>query len=192
MAIKYQEGFSIENYGKSMESTMLKATGKTMEEWIAIAKQCPESGHRARLKWMKDNHGLMQNRAMMVFSQLEGDDKLNWGEPEALVNELFAKFPEQKAVYEQVAEQIQILWPDVKIAARKGYVPIYNKHQFAAFWPSRDGLILALAVEQEASGLLLLKRHSASERLKVYQVLNDPTAFDETLRSQFVAAMQRS
>lgn len=192
MAIKYQEGFNIENYGRSMHETMLSATGKTIEEWIEIAKQCPETNHRARLKWMKEHHGLLQNRAMLVFSQLEGDSKLSWGEPKTLVAQLFEKYPEQYELYEQIALVIQTKWPEVKIAARKGYVPIYNKHQFAAFWPSKAGLVMALAVGAEESGLQPLKRHSASERLKVFALLDHINSFDEALQAQFVAAMQRS
>jgi hypothetical protein len=31
-------------------------TGKSMDEWVAIARGCPETAHRARLKWLKDHH----------------------------------------------------------------------------------------------------------------------------------------
>ena len=47
-------------------------TGKSMDEWVAIARTCPETGHRARLKWLKDHHGLLQNRASQVLSKAFG------------------------------------------------------------------------------------------------------------------------
>jgi hypothetical protein len=37
-------------------------TGKTMAEWVAIVRTCPEDGHRARLKWLKEHHGLRKWR----------------------------------------------------------------------------------------------------------------------------------
>jgi hypothetical protein len=60
-------------------------TGKTMAEWVAIARTCPETGHRARLKWFKEKHGLLQNRASQVLSETF-EPKMPWSEPENLVD----------------------------------------------------------------------------------------------------------
>jgi len=47
----------------SVKASLERDTGKTLEEWIAIARTCPETKPRARAQWLKDNHGLGQNRA---------------------------------------------------------------------------------------------------------------------------------
>jgi hypothetical protein len=51
-----------------------RETGRTLEQWIEIARACPETKHRARLKWMKDEHRLGQNRASLrpLISQAWG------------------------------------------------------------------------------------------------------------------------
>ena len=38
---------------ESVRASLETSTGKTLEEWVAIARTCPETGHRARLKWFK-------------------------------------------------------------------------------------------------------------------------------------------
>jgi len=47
----------------SVRAGLERDTGKSLAEWIEIARTCPESKPRARLKWFKETHGLLQNRA---------------------------------------------------------------------------------------------------------------------------------
>src|SRR5271165_4384612 len=75
-------------------------TGKTMEEWVAIARTCPETGHRARLKWFKDNHDLLQNRASQVLGEAFGS-RMAWSEPDALIEALWGDAA-SKVIYDAV------------------------------------------------------------------------------------------
>ena len=52
----------------TVQANLVKNTGKTMDAWVAIARQCPETGRRAQLKWLKDNYGLLQNHGMQVLN----------------------------------------------------------------------------------------------------------------------------
>ena len=53
----------------SLRDGLQRETGKSLAEWVAIAKTCPESAPRARLRWFKETHGLLQNRASYVLSE---------------------------------------------------------------------------------------------------------------------------
>lgn len=48
---------------ESVRGSLERETGGTLAQWAAIARSCPETKHRAQLKWLKDTHGLLQNRA---------------------------------------------------------------------------------------------------------------------------------
>lgn len=65
-----------------------KDTGKTLEEWVGIARACPETKHRARLSWFKANHGLLQNRASIVLDETF-KDQMGWSESVSLVDNLW-------------------------------------------------------------------------------------------------------
>jgi hypothetical protein len=67
----------------SVREGLHKETGKTLAEWVAIAMTCPENRPRARLKWFKETHGLLQNRAMYVLREAF-PSKAGWDEPDAL------------------------------------------------------------------------------------------------------------
>ena len=56
-------------YFAAMAASLERDTGKSLDEWVAIAKTCPEAGHRARLKWFKVTHGLLQNRARTFWTR---------------------------------------------------------------------------------------------------------------------------
>jgi len=57
-----------EKWFASARASLEKDTGKTLDEWIAIARTCPETKTMARIAWMKEHHGLGMNRANIVVS----------------------------------------------------------------------------------------------------------------------------
>jgi hypothetical protein len=142
-----------------------RETGKTLAQWVAIAKTCPETGHRARLKWLKDNHGLLQNRATYVLSEAFEAD-MRWSEPGALIDALWVD-PSSRAIFEAVDAEATAL-PDVIQTARKAYTAWARQFQFAALRPVKGGgAMLGLAVPASADPALEPTRREAwSERLK--------------------------
>ncbi len=70
-------------YFASLRASLERNTGKTLAEWVAISRTCPESAHRARLKWLKVNHGLLKNHGSQVLSEAFGSS-MSWQEPEKL------------------------------------------------------------------------------------------------------------
>ena len=51
----------------SITASMQEETGKTLDEWVEIARTSPETTHHKRVKWFKAEHGLGQNRASIVL-----------------------------------------------------------------------------------------------------------------------------
>ena len=159
----------------SVREGLERETGKTLAEWVAIAGSCPETAHRARLKWFKTTHGLLQNRASYVLSEAF-PSTVGWSEPDALRQALWTD-PASRAVFEAVEAAVLTL-PDVIVGQRKGYSAWSRKHQFAALRPIRGGRArLGLAVPPGADPRLEpAKNEGWSERLKAVTVLDSPDA----------------
>jgi hypothetical protein len=176
-------------YFASMRGSLETATGKSLDEWVAIAKTCPETGHRARLKWFKDNYGLLQNRASHVLSEAFGST-MSWREPEGLIEALWTD-AESRRIYEAVDAAAQSL-PDTIRTARKGYTAWSRKVQFAAARPLRGGAVmLGLAVMPEAeTGLEPSGSESWSERLKARVRLEAPTDVHEGVKALLRSAWE--
>ena len=170
-----------------------KRTGKPLEAWIAIARTCPETGHRARLKWFKDTHGLMQNSASMVLNRAFPDEKgMAWNQPEALRAALWTD-PASTAILEKVEQAVKAL-PEVSNGQRKGYSAWSHRVQFVAVRPRPKGAArLGLAVDPSASPRLVSARNEGwSERLKAAIDLASAADVDAEVEGLLKQAWERS
>jgi Domain of unknown function (DUF4287)/Domain of unknown function (DUF5655) len=171
----------------SVKASLERDTGKTMDEWVAIARACPETGQRAQLKWLKDNHGLLQNRGMQVLNTAFGTSSA-WREPDELLAALWTD-PGSKAIFEAVDAAARK--PNEVIqTVRKSYTAWSRKVQFAAARPVKGGkLMLGLAVPTDASDWLEApKNESWSERLKARMLLTSPAEVDAEVEALLTRA----
>jgi len=175
----------------SIREGLERDTGKTMDEWVAIARTCPETTHRARLRWFKDTHGLLQNRASQVLGGAFGE-RMAWSDPQALVDALWAD-PTSRTIFEAVRARLTPL-PDVIQTARKGYTAWSRRVQFAALRPLRDGrAMLGLAVAAEVHSRLVARGSEPwSERLTACLVLAAPGDVDDDVGAVLTMALEGS
>jgi hypothetical protein len=191
MAETYKEPDKIVQYMAALEANLEKATGKSLAQWIKIAKTCPETKPRARLKWFKDKHGLGQSRAMLVLAKAFGGKPLGDEEPGRLVDNLFLKFPEQRALYDKVAAFVARLGEGT-MSPRKGYVALYRLKQYGAIAPRREGLHVALAMTKypKSARLVEVNNLGGGERTKKALVFAAAKDFDGEARELIKAAWQ--
>jgi hypothetical protein len=176
-----------QKYFESMRASLERDTGRSLAEWVTIAKGCPESGHRARLKWLKDNQGLLQNHGSHVLSEAFGS-AMSWMEPEKLLAALWVD-PASRAIFE--ALDVAARKPNAVIqTARKGYTAWSREVQFAAARPVRGGkVMLGVAVSPDANPRLEARRiESWSERLKARTLLSLPADVDGEIEGLLRAA----
>lgn len=121
----------------SVRQGLERDTGRTISEWVTIARSCPETGHRARLRWFKETHGLLQNRASYVLSEAF-ESQMPWNEADALVDALWTD-PGARAIYEAVDAAALSLDGAIR-TARKGYTAWSRRVQFAAAKPVKGGV----------------------------------------------------
>ena len=144
----------------SLRETLERETGRSLQDWAALARACPESRPRARLAWMKATYGLGQNRAALVLAEAfpsettasQGGDPL-WRDPAA------------RAARDAVHAAVEGV-EGLVVGPRKGFTAFSRRLQFAAVRPLKAGVRLGLAVRPEADPRLSPRgRESWSERL---------------------------
>lgn len=154
-----------EKWFASAKASLEADTGKTLAQWAEIARACPQIKHRAKLQWFKAVHGLGQNRASIVLSQLEGGGP-GWNNTEAALGALWTD-PAARAVYDAVAAKALAL-PGTIVGARKAFTGFSRAFQYAALRPLKGGgALLGLDAPSKADPRLQpARRESWSERLK--------------------------
>ncbi|MFI4964993.1 MAG: DUF4287 domain-containing protein, partial [Caulobacterales bacterium] len=155
----------------SVQASLQRDTGKTLEEWVAIARTCPETRPRARAEWLKTHHGLGVNRAAHVLS-VAFPTEMGWDEPDKLKAALWSD-PQSAAILEAVRAAATAL-PDVVIGQRKAFTAFSREFQFASVKPVKGGkAMLGLALTPDADPRLEAPRNEGwSERLKARMPLS--------------------
>jgi hypothetical protein len=175
----------------SVQASLERDTGKTLNEWVVIARTCPETKPRARQQWLKDNHGLGINRAAQILDAAF-PPAVGWDDADALREALWTD-PASRAIFEAVRKAAMAL-PDAIEGQRKAVTAFSRKVQFAAVRPVRGGTaMLGLAVDPSADPRLEApKNESWSERLKARLPLRSPTDVDASIAALLKQAWERS
>lgn len=187
----YSETDKAQAYSPTVLANMERETGKTLEQWVEIALTIPVKGQRNQVAWFKQNHGLMQTRALHVLTAAFPDEYGGWDNPEALVDALFAKHTHLLPLYHQILLWALDLGPDVVASPRKTYVPLVAKKQFAVLMPHKKGLILGLAfgaTAPDSPRLISGKALGGGDRVKHHLILEDETAFDAEVKNWLALA----
>lgn len=189
-AKKYGEPERGQKWFAGVEANLEKATGKSLKEWIKIAKTCPHDKMMPRLKWFKAEHGLSTARAGVVIEKAFGAGAFGWSDPESLVDNLFSKtFAPQRALYDAVEGYVQ-KFDGAVLSPRKGYVALYRLKQFGAIKPSKDGLLVGLAMQKypKSSKFVDVKNLGGGDRTKKALLLSARKDFDAEAKELIKAA----
>jgi Domain of unknown function (DUF4287)/Domain of unknown function (DUF5655) len=175
----------------SVQASLESDTGKSLAQWVAIAKTCPETKPRARRDWLRQQHGLGQNRAAHVLSVAFPSDE-GWDNPDKLRATLWTD-PNGLAILEAIERLVTAL-PNTVSGQRKAFTAFSRKVQFASAKPLKGGgLVLGLAVPVSSDPRLGEPRSEGwSERLKAKLILADVAEVDASIADLLRQAWETS
>jgi hypothetical protein len=166
-------------------------SGKPLAEWVKIARQCPHTGHRARLAWLKENYGLGQNHGSFVLGEAFPPDGPSWDDAGALRAALWSD-PASLKILEALEKAAKGVG-EVLQGQRKGYTAFSKGVQFAAVRPLKGGkALLGLKLDPKTSKRLTpsVRKESWSERLSSVVELGSPKDVDAELKTLFAKACE--
>ena len=163
-------------------------TGKSLDEWVQIARTCPHDRPRARIEWLRTEHGLGINHASTIVSEAFPTGA-GWDNPQALRAALWTD-PASRAILDAV-EALGRELPDVVVGQRKTYTAFSQDVQFAAIRPLKGGrALLGLKLAPGAAPRLALpmRKESWSERLTATVELDGAGGVDSAIARLFEQA----
>lgn len=177
----------------SVRASLESATGRTLEQWVEVARQCPESKPKARQKWFKDVHGLGQNYAMLVMREADAAAGVTRATAVETASALWSD-PNAAAIAKALQAEVDAI--DGAITGqRKTYVTWSRSYAFAAARPGKPAstVRLGLALEPEVDARLSApNREGWSERLKSVVALGSPDEVDAGLAALLRRAFEGS
>ena len=180
-----------EKWFASVLESLERETGKTIDEWVAIARTCPETKPRARRLWFKERHGLGTNRASILMNKAFPGTAM-WTKPDDLRGALWADAGSRTVL--EAVEAAVADFPGLVVAQRKGFTAFSREFQFASVKPVKGGKAsLGLALTPDADPRLEApKNESWSERLRSKLLLDGPAQVDASVEALLKAAWEKS
>jgi hypothetical protein len=140
---------------QSVIAGMKEKTGRSLEEWLRLAKKEGPAGEKERREWLKNEHGLGTNYALWIAagaegkSQEDGDTEQYLKHAQDYVENMFSGPKEHlRTIYDGILEYAKTLGPDVRVSPCQTIVPIYRKHVIAQIKPTtRTRIDLGLALK---------------------------------------------
>lgn len=131
----------------NMVANLKEKTGKSLEEWLGIARASGQEKHGTLLTWLKAEHGLGHGYANLVAHKTFASDAGSSGDEELMAAMFNGPKAAMKPVYDKVAAIVSSL-DGVEFAPKKGYVSFRRSKQFGLGQPStRDRFDLGLSLK---------------------------------------------
>jgi hypothetical protein len=173
----------------SVREGLERDTGRTLEQWAEIARNCPETKTSGRVKWLKEKYGLGVNRAAAIL-EAAFPSATSWDDPDALLDALW-KDRRLRAIYDRIEAAAKKLDGTV-VGPRKTVSTFSRKVQYAAAKPHKGAARLALALDPKTSKRLepTKKSEGFNERLKSAATLGKPADVDAEIKALLTKAWE--
>ena len=121
----------------AMKANLKEKTGKTLAQWVKLAKAGKLEKHGQIVKHLKTEHELTHGYASMIAHEVLQSAAEHGGGDDGLVAAQYAgKKAALKPIYDALIAAISKLGKDVEVAPKKSYVSLRRKKQFALIQPS--------------------------------------------------------
>jgi hypothetical protein len=131
--------------GDAIVANLKLKTGKDLDGWLAELHRAKPSTSKEAVATLKEA-GLGHFQATTVAAHFFG--AVIYASPNRLVEELFAKYPEQRQWFDAICAEV-VEESQLRVQPCKRYVPLYSARNVivASFTPTRDGLYIGLRGE---------------------------------------------
>ena len=127
---------SPDEMANAMIANLKDKTGKTLEQWIAIAKKSGAAKHGEIVKMLKSDHGMTHGFANLVAHKTLKSDAGSIGDSTDLVAAQYAGDKAAlKPIYDALIKAAKSCG-EIEVAPKKAYVSLRRSKQFAIIQPS--------------------------------------------------------
>ncbi len=175
-------------------ATLKEKSGRTVEQWVALAKKEGPKDEKALRDWFKKEHGHGTNSAWWLAERSVGkggeDDtpEAYMKAAEGYVRDMFdgAK-ANLKPLYEALLNEAAAIGDEVKACPCKTIVPLYRNHVFAQIKPTTRtridlGFALAKFTGKFPARLIDTGGKEKGDRITHRIPMSDPKEIDDTTR----------
>lgn len=121
---------------QSMIRNLQEKTGKSLAEWVELARKSGLAKHKEILNHLKVEHGLTYGYANLVAMTALEAEKPAAAETELVAAQYTGARAALRPIYDRIVDEVRSFGPDVEVAPKKAYVSLRRKKQFGLVQPS--------------------------------------------------------
>ncbi len=121
---------------QSMIANLEAKTGKTLPQWVAIARACGLDKHGKIVSHLKSEHGLTHGYANLVAHTLLRSDAGSSADDDLLAGQYAGAKTVLRPIYDAIVAACRGFGDDVELSPKKAYVSLRRSKQFALVQPS--------------------------------------------------------
>ena len=128
---------SPEDQMATMVANLNKNTGKSLEQWVALARKSGKTKHGDLVNWLKSDHGITHGYANLVaHTTFASDAAAQTAAGTDLVAEMFAGKAVLRPIFDEIMKSVRGFGGDIEESPKKGYLSLRRTTQFATLHPS--------------------------------------------------------
>lgn len=122
----------------TMVANLKANTGRTLEQWIKLARESGKKKHGELVAWLKSEHALTHGYANLVaHSTFKSDAASQTASGTDLVAAMFeGDKVALRPIFDALMTEIRAFGSDIEESPKKGYLSLRRKTQFATLHPS--------------------------------------------------------
>ncbi len=121
---------------KTMIENLHKNTGKSLEQWVRIAKRENLEKHGQLVKFLKEKHSFTHGFANLVAHKTLKSDAGSADNQKDLILAQYKGKEHLKPLFNMLMSRIEKFGKDIETAPKKQYVSLRRKKQFAILKPA--------------------------------------------------------
>lgn len=127
---------SPEEMAQAMIANMKEKTGKSLPQWVKLARASKLDKHGAIVKHLKTEHGITHGFANLVAHETLQSAAGNSNQADLINGQYAGPKSDLRPIYDALIAQVSKFGKDVEIAPKKAYVSLRRNKQFAIIQPS--------------------------------------------------------
>ena len=184
---------SPEEMANAMIANMKEKTGKTLDQWIVIARKSGQEKHGAITRYLKTEHGMTHGFANLVAHKTLKSDAGSTSDADLVAAQYAGPKSELKPIYDAVIKAVSGLGNDLEISPKKAYVSLRRNKQFALVQPSTQTRVdLGINLKGEPATERLEPSGSFNAMVTHRVRLSEPAEVDEELNGWLKKAFSQA
>ncbi len=120
----------------SMIRNLAEKTGKSLEQWVALARKNGATKHGEIVKHLKEKHDLGHGYANLVAHEVLQSSSMQADDTDLVAAQYAGEKAALRPLYDKLVAAIQKFGGDVELSPKKAYVSLRRSKQFGLLQPS--------------------------------------------------------